>query len=151
MKLTLNNILLKYHLINSLLFVDGEYSVSRELKIKLIRYKFNFQKYFNEFNEIQQKYSEEVQTDEYKELVNTQVRTEEQDKRLTEVLNSINGEYNSLINEKLNEEIELDWYTPLTEDEFNQLLEVNVEHSVNINGTQLSGDQFVSLIHDNLL
>lgn len=151
MKLTLNNILLKYHLINSLLFVDGEYSVSRELKIKLIRYKFNFQKYFNEFNEIQQKYSEEVQTDEYKELVNTQVRTEEQDKRLTEVLNSINGEYNSLINEKLNEEIELDWYTPLTEDEFNQLLEVNVEHSVNINGTQLTGDQFVSLIHDNLL
>jgi len=151
MKLKLNNILLKYHLINSLLFVDGEYSVSRELKIKLIRYKFNFQKYFNEFNEIQQKYSEEVQTDEYKELVNTQVRTEEQDKRLTEVLNSINGEYNSLINEKLNEEIELDWYTPLTEDEFNQLLEVNVEHSVNINGTQLSGDQFVSLIHDNLL
>lgn len=151
MKLTLNNILLKYHLINSLLFIDGEYSVSRELKIKLIRYKFNFQKYFNEFNEIQQKYSEEVQTDEYKELVNTQVRTEEQDKRLTEVLNSINGEYNSLINEKLNEEIELDWYTPLTEDEFNQLLEVNVEHSVNINGTQLSGDQFVSLIHDNLL
>jgi hypothetical protein len=151
MKLRLNNILLKYHLINSLLFVDGEYSVSRELKIKLIRYKFNFQKYFNEFNEIQQKYSEEVQTDEYKELVNTQVRTEEQDKRLTEVLNSINGEYNSLINEKLNEEIELDWYTPLTEDEFNQLLEVNVEHSVNINGTQLSGDQFVSLIHDNLL
>lgn len=151
MKLRLNNILLKYHLINSLLFVDGEYSVSRELKIKLIRYKFNFQKYFNEFNEIQQKYSEEVQTDEYKELVNTQVRTEEQDKRLTEVLNSINGEYNSLINEKLNEEIELDWYTPLTEDEFNQLLEVNVEHSVNINGTQLTGDQFVSLIHDNLL
>lgn len=151
MKLTLNNVILKYHIINSLIYVDGSYSVSRDLKIKLIRYKFNLQKYFNEFNEIQQKYSEEVQTDEYKELISKEKRTKSEEEKLNEIISSINQEYNSLINSKLSEEIELDWYTPLTEDEFNQLLEVNVEHSVNINGTQLSGDQFVSLIHDTLL
>lgn len=151
MKQSLNDILLKYHVINSLIYVDGEYSVSRELKIKLIRYKFNFQKYFNEFNETQNKYSEEVKTKEYNELISKENRTEKENQKLQEIINNINQEYNSLIAQKLSEQIEIDWYTPLTEDEFNELLEVNIEHIVNINGTQLSGTEFVSLIHDTLL
>ena len=151
--MNLNSALLKYHIINSLIFVDGNYSVSRELKVKLIRYKFNFKKFFDEFNEIQSKYAEEVKTDEYNELVSIPIkdRTKKQDDRLDKLVQEINSEYNSLINQKLSEEVNTDWYTPLNETEFDELLNVNVEHNVNINGTEINGTDFVTLIHDNLL
>ena len=150
MKFNLNNILLKYHIINSLIYTDDKYSVSRELKIKLIRYKINLQKYFDEFNEVQSKYSEEIQTQEYKDLIAKENRTDKDNKKLQTLIDTMNSEYNSLLNQKLSEEFELDWYIPLTEEEFNQLLEVNIEHTVTINGTQLDGTDFVSLIHDSL-
>jgi hypothetical protein len=129
------------------------YSVSRELKVKLIRYKFNFKKFFDEFNEIQSKYAEEVKTDEYNELISIPIkdRTKKQDDRLDKLVQEINSEYNSLINQKLSEEVNTDWYTPLNETEFDELLNVNVEHNVNINGTEINGTDFVTLIHDNLL
>jgi len=151
--MNLNSALLKYHIINSLIFVDGNYSVSRELKVKLIRYKFNFKKFFDEFNEIQSKYAEEVKTDEYNELVSIPIkdRTKKQDDRLDKLIQEINSEYNSLINQKLSEEVNTDWYTPLNETEFDELLNVNIEHNVNINGTEINGTDFVTLIHDNLL
>lgn len=151
--MNLNSALLKYHIINSLIFVDGDYSVSRELKVKLIRYKFNFKKFFDEFNEIQSKYAEEVKTNEYTELISIPLkdRTKKQSDRLDKLVQEINSEYNSLINQKLSEEVNTDWYTPLNESEFDELLNVNVEHNVNINGTEINGTDFVTLIHDNLL
>jgi hypothetical protein len=151
--MNLNSALLKYHIINSLIFVDGDYSVSRELKVKLIRYKFNFKKFFDEFNEIQSKYIEEVKTDEYNKLVSIPIkdRTKKQDDRLDKLIQEINSEYNSLINQKLSEEVNTDWYTPLNETEFDELLTVNIEHNVNINGTEFNGTDFITLIHDNLL
>jgi len=151
--MNLNSALLKYHIINSLIFVDGDYSVSRELKVKLIRYKFNFKKFFDEFNEIQSKYAEEVKTDEYTELISIPLkdRTKKQADRLDKLVQEINSEYNSLINQKLSEEVNTDWYTPLNESEFDELLNVNVEHNVNINGTEINGTDFITLIHDNLL
>ena len=151
--MNLNSAILKYHIINSLIFTDGEYSISRELKIKLIRYKFNFKKFVDEFNEAQSKYIEEVKTDEYNELISIPIedRTKEQSDKLDKIVEDINNIYYSLMNQKLSEEVNTDWYTPLNETEFDELLTVNIEHNVNINGTEFNGTDFITLIHDNLL
>lgn len=149
--MTINDAIFRYNLLNTMLFSDGDYSVSRELKVKLIRYKLNFQKIVNEFNETQQKYVEEVKTPEYNELVNKESRTKEENEMLNKIVQELNSECNQLINSKLSEEVETTWYQPLTEDEYNEILNVNVEHDVEINGQMIDSTSYVSLLHDYLV
>ena len=149
--MTIKDAIFRYNLLNTMLFSDGDYSVSRELKVKLIRYKLNFQKIVNEFTETQKKYIEEVKTPEYNELASKESRTKEENKNLDKIIQEINSELNQLINSKLSEEVETTWYQPLTEDEYNEILNVNVEHDVEINGQMIDSTSYVSLLHDYLV
>lgn len=151
--MTINDALVRYNILSSLKYKDGDYSLPRELKIKLIKLKLAFEKYYNDFNAYQEKCLEEVKTDEYNTLVAIEEdkRTEEQRNRLAEVVNALNAEMNELLFAKTMEVIDVVEFNYLTEDEFNSVLEVNIENEVNINGTQLDGGAYVDLIHQAFL
>lgn len=151
--MTINDALVRYNILASLKYKDGDYSLPRELKIKLIKLKLTFEKYYNDFNAYQEKCLEEVKTDEYNTLVAIEEdkRTEEQKERIADVVNTLNAEMNELLFAKTMEQIDVPEFEYLTEDEFNFVLEVNIENEVNINGTQLDGGAYVDLIHQAFL
>lgn len=147
--MTLNDALIRHNILSSLKYKDGDYSLPRELKIKLIKLKIALEKQFNEFNSYQEKCLNEVKTDEYNTLVAIEEdkRTEEQKARLEELVNTLNQEMNELLFNKTMEKVEIPEFSYLTEEEFNSVLEVNIENEVIINGTKLDGGAYVDLIH----
>ena len=121
MEMTINDAILKYNLLSVAKFVDGEYSISRELKIKLIRYKLDLEKVKNEFLIFQEKAMEEVKTEEYVSLISKE-RNEEEQKRLEEITVSLNEELSKLISNKTTELVEVRSFEYLTDDEFFTLI-----------------------------
>lgn len=151
MEMTINNAVLRYNLISVMKFIDGEYSLSRELKIKLIRLKLDLEKIRDEFVSFQQKAMEEIKTQEYEELLNKENKTPEEVKHLEEITAELNEELGKLIQEKSNEMVNVKSFDYLTEDEFNQILSVNVENNPTINGSKLDFDTYIELIYKNFL
>ena len=149
--MTINNAVLRYNLIFVMKFIDGEYSLSRELKIKLIRLKLDLEKIRDEFVSFQQKAMEEIKTQEYEELLNKENKTPEEVKHLEEVTAELNEELGKLIQEKSNEMVNVKSFDYLTEEEFNQILSVNVENNPTINGSKLDFDTYIELIYKNFL
>lgn len=151
MEMTINNAVLRYNLISVMKFIDGEYSLSRELKIKLIRLKLDLEKIRDEFVSFQQKAMEEIKTQEYEELLNKENKTPEEVQHLEEITAELNEELGKLIQEKSNEMVNVKSFDYLTEDEFNQILSVNVENNPIINGSKLDFDTYVELIYKSFL
>ena len=150
MEMTINDAILKYNLLSVAKFVDGEYSISRELKIKLIRYKLDLEKVKNEFLIFQEKAMEEVKTEEYVSLISKE-RNEEEQKRLEEITVSLNEELSKLISNKTTELVEVRSFEYLTDDEFNDFLSVNVENEVVINGNTIDPNTYIELFYNNFV
>lgn len=148
MKMTVNDAILRYNLIAAMKFIDGDYSISRDLKIKLIRYKIDLEKVKNDFVAFQEKAMEEIKTEEYKTLFNKENKTEEENQKLVEIANGLNEELGKLISNKTMETVNVKSFEFLTEDEFNEILSVNIENSPVINSNQLDANTYVELIHN---
>ena len=54
---------------------------------------------------------------------------------------------NELLFNKTMEKVEIPEFAYLTQEEFDSVLEVNIENEVTINGTKLDGGAYVDLIH----
>ena len=146
MKMSINDALIRYNLLNFVKYTDEDYSLSRELKVKLIRLKLDLEKTYNEFNSFQQKALEEVKTARYDELVNKEVRTDEENTELQKIVAEINEDLNKIVLKKAEEEVNVN-FSYLTNDEYNEFLTVNINNEVTINGVNLSPEEYVSLFY----
>jgi len=146
MKMSINDALIRYNLLNFVKYTDEDYSLSRELKVKLIRLKLDLEKTYNDFNSFQQKALEEVKTKRYDELVNKENRTEEENVELQKIVAEINEDLNKIVLKKAEEEVSVN-FSYLTNDEYNEFLTVNINNEVTINGVKLSPEEYVSLFY----
>lgn len=145
--MTYDEALMRYNLLSNLLYKDGDDNLSKDLKIKLIRMKIEFSKINKEFEDYQSQCVDSIKTDEFEDLQNKQDRTEEENKRLNEIVESLNNDLNKLLFEKSREttEVKFDY---LTEDEFDEILVVNANNeNVTINGNKIDSGNFLDLFH----
>ena len=147
MDFSINNAVLKYNLLNCLKYSDESYNISRELKVKLIRMKLDFEKVYKEFNQFQQQALEEVKTDRYKYLVDKKDRTEEEEKEAVALLKELNEDLHKIVREKSLETVTVN-FNHLNEDEFNEILLVNVNNNVRINGMDSPSEEYIELFHN---
>ena len=147
--MSINEAIMRYNLLTPLKYKDGDYSLSRDLKIRLIKLKIELDKVFNDFNAYQEKCIEAVKTDEYNKLIEIPEndRTKEQNEKLDEIVRNLNDEMNELLSKKSQEMIQVNAFDYLSEDEFEQVLEVNVDNEVTINGNTIDGATYISLLH----
>ena len=85
--------------------------------------------------------------DGFDELSQKENKLEEEEEKLQIMVKSINEEYNLFIVEKNNEEVVLDKPLTFTEEEFEQILEVNTGNDVEINGNTLQAADFLEVIY----
>ena len=71
--------------------------------------------------------------------------TEEEIKNFEEMNKKINDEYQTYIIKRGQEEVSID--TKLTGDEYNELIEVNADNDVEINGNKLSAADFLEIFY----
>lgn len=144
----LNDLLTKQNVFTKIILKDGEKELSKELKVKVMRIRMAYTKIKKNFDTEVQEFTEELMTDEFKELNSKQDRTSEEETRYTELSNAINSDYQEFLIQKGKEEVVLGVEDTFTIDEYGDILEVNSGNDVEINGNKIPAVDFLEIVYD---
>lgn len=143
----LNELLTKQNVFTKIALKDGEKELPKELKVKIMRIRMAYTKAKKLFDAEVQEFTEELITDEFRELSNKTERTEVEEARLKELTEAINSDYQEFIFQKGMEEVkEID--DTITMDEYAEILEVNAGNDVEINGNKIPAADFLEIVCD---
>ena len=143
----LNDLLTKQNVFTKISLKDGEKELPKELKVKVMRTRMAYTKAKKAFDAEVQEFTEELLTDEFKELSNKAERTSEEEARLTELTNKVKSDYQEFLIQKGREEVkEID--DVLTMDEYTEIVEVNAGNDVEINGNKIPAADFLEIVYD---
>jgi hypothetical protein len=145
--MVLNDLLTKQNVFTKIALKDGDKELPKELKVKVMRIRMAYTKMRKNFDAEVQEFTDELLTDEFKELNGKTERTSEEETRFTELSNRINSEYQEFMIQKGKEEVSGIEDT-LTEDEYAEILEVNAGKDVEINGNKIPAADFLEIVYD---
>lgn len=143
----LNDLLTKQNVFTKIALKDGEKELPKELKVKVMRIRMAYTKAKKAFDAEVQEFTEELITDEFKELSGKTERTEIEEARLKELTDSINSDYQEFIFQKGTEEVS-EIEDTLTMDEYSDILEVNAGKDIEINGNKIPAADFMEIVYD---
>lgn len=146
--MTLNDVLTKQNVLTKLILKDGDKELSKELKVKVMRIRMAYNKIKKSFDTEVQEFSEELMTDEFKELNNKTDRTPEEDARYIELSEKINSEYQEFLIQKGEEEVTDLVDDTFTMDEYSDILDINAGNNVEINNNKIQAADFLEVVYD---
>lgn len=147
MIMILNDVMLKQNVFTKISLKSGDKELPKELKVKVMRIRMAYSKIKKNFDAEVREFSEELMSEEFKELNNKVERTSEEEARLVELTNSINAEYQEFLIQKGKEEIDsID--DSLSLDEYSDIVEVNAGNTVEINGHEISSEDFLEAVYE---
>lgn len=144
--MTTNEALIKQNFISKVLLKSEDGSLSKELKVKVMNMRIKLSKVRKEFDEDVQEAIKGFTPEGYQELVQKKDKTEEENKQLEDWNKQIQEEYSEFILKRGQEEVSI--VTKLTEDEYNEILEVNSVNDVEINGQKLNAADFLEVLYN---
>lgn len=146
--MVLNDLLTKQNIFTKILLKDEDKELSKELKVKVMRIRMAYTKIKKNFDNEVQEFTEELVTDEFKDLNNKENRTPEEEARLKELNASINSDYQEFLIQKGKEEVTVNMDDTLTIDEYSDILDVNSGNDVEINGNKIKAADFLEVVYD---
>lgn len=141
----LNDLLTKQNVFSKIILKSGDKELSKELKVKVMRIRMAFAKAKKAFDDEVREFTEELMTDEFKELSSKETRSEEEQSRYEELINKFNSEYQEFLYQKGLEEIS-DIDDKFTMDEYSDILDINAGNDVEINGNKISAVDFMEIV-----
>lgn len=143
----LNDVLTRQNVFTKILLKDGNKELSKELKVKIMRIRMAYNKIKKNFDEEVKEFTEELMTDEFKELNSKTDRTEEENARYAELTNNINTDYQEFLIQKGQEEVESVDDT-FSMNEYEDIVDINSGNDVEINGNKIPAVDFLEIICD---
>ena len=145
MEMTLNEVLIRHNFITKLLLKDGNSELTKELKVKIMGMRIALSKFRNQFDQDAQEAIQGLKPSNFDALAQKQDRTPEEEKELKEMSDKLTEEYNAFVITKGNELVSFD--KKFTEEEFGEIMEVNADNDVEINGNKLNAADFLEVIY----
>ena len=145
MEMTLNEVLIRHNFITKLLLKDGNSELTKELKVKIMGMRIALSKFRNQFDQDAQEAIQGLKPSNFDALAQKQDRTPEEEKELKEMSDKLTEEYNAFVIAKGNELVSFD--KKFTEEEFGEIMEVNADNDVEINGNKLNAADFLEVIY----
>lgn len=145
MEMTLNEVLIRHNFITKLLLKDGNSELTKELKVKIMGMRIALSKFRNQFDQDAQEAIQGFKPSDFDVLAQKQDRTPEEEKELKEMSDKLTEEYNAFVIAKGNELVSFD--KKFTEEEFGEIMEVNADNDVEINGNKLNAADFLEVIY----
>ena len=145
MEMTLNEVLIRHNFITKLLLKDGNSELTKELKVKIMGMRIALSKFRNQFDQDAQEAIQGFKPSDFDVLAQKQDRTPEEEKELKEMSDKLTEEYNAFVIAKGNEIVSFD--KKFTEEEFGEIMEVNADNDVEINGNKLNAADFLEVIY----
>ena len=143
--MTLNEVLIRHNFIIKLLLKDGNSELTKELKVKIMGMRIALSKFRNQFDQDAQEAIQGFKPSNFDALAQKQDRTPEEEKELKEMSDKLTEEYNAFVIAKGNEVVSFD--KKFTEEEFGEIMEVNADNDVEINGNKLNAADFLEVIY----
>lgn len=145
MTMTLNEALIRQNFITKILLKEGKCELTKELKVKVMNMRITLTKIRTQFDADTQEAIKQLKPENFDELAQKQNRTEDEEANLKEMTDKINEEYNLFVIEKGKEDVVFD--KTFTEEEYGQIVEVNADNDVDINGNKLQAADFLEVIY----
>lgn len=144
--MTLNELMIKHNFIVKVLLKDKDKEVSKSLKVKIMGMRIEMAKIRKQFEEDLHEVIKGLTTEDYQKLSKKENKTEEEVEQLRKATEDINEEYNLYVSQKGQEEINKDF--SFTQEEYNEILEVNSGNDVEINGQKLLAADFLEVFYN---
>ena len=146
--MTLNDVLTKQNLITKVLLANDGKELSKELKVKIMKIRVAMGKIRKNFEDDLKEVAEGLIPEGYKELAQIKDKTPEQESIYKEQTDALNAAYQKyVVDEGTNEVTGNHIDDKFTEDEYFEIVGVNGSISVDINGTSISGPDFLDVIY----
>lgn len=143
--MTTNEALVKHNFITKIILKNGDESLTKELKVKVMNMRIKLGKVRKDFDNDVQEAIKDLTPDGFPELAQKSERTEEEEAKLQEMNKKLNEDYQAFVIERGKDEVDV--VATFTEDEYAQILEVNADNDVDINGQKLSAPDFLEAIY----
>ena len=144
----LNDLLTKQNVFTKIILKDGEKELSKELKVKIMRIRMAYTKVKKNFDAEVQEFTEELITDEFRELSNKVDKTPEEESRFNALNRLMNSEYQEFLVQKGKEEVSIAVEDTFTMDEYSDILDINSGNDVEFNGNKIPAVDFMEIIYD---
>lgn len=146
--MTLNDVLTKQNVITKIILKDGDKELSKELKVKIMRIRMAYNKIKKQFDDDTQEFTNQIISDELRELVNKSERTLEEEARFNELNDKTNSEYQEYLIQKGLEEVKDTPDDVITMEEYSDILDVNSGNDVEINGNSVKAADLMEIVFD---
>lgn len=146
--MTLNDVLTKQNVITKIILKDGDKELSKELKVKIMRIRMAYNKIKKQFDDDAQEFTNQIISEELRELANKSDRTSEEEARFNELNDKANSEYQEYLVQKGLEEIKDVPDDFLTIEEYSDILDVNSGNDVEINGASIKAADLMEIVYD---
>lgn len=144
--MTINEVMIRHNFISKILFKDGDSSLSKSLKVKIMSMRIEYGKIRKQLEEDLKEFVDTLTTDDMRILASKVNKTPEEEAQIASWNKQINEDYNAYVDKRGKEEVNVTNIS-LTEDEYNQIVEVNAGNDVEINGTKLNAPDFLEVIY----
>lgn len=141
--MTTNEVLIRHNFVSKIPFKNG---LSKDLKVKIMSMRIEYAKVRKNFDEDLQEFVKEGASDEFKELQQKIDKTDEEELKLIELSEKFTAEYNAYITSRSSEEANVDKKT-FTIDEYNEIVSIIEDDSVEINGHILNVADFLEVLY----
>ena len=146
--MTLNDVLTKQNVITKIILKDGDKELSKELKVKIMRIRMAYNKIKKQFDDDTQEFTNQIISDELRELANKSERTLEEEARFNELNDKTNSEYQEYLIQKGLEEVKDTPDDVITMEEYSDILDVNSGNDVEINGNSVTAADLMEIVFD---
>ena len=146
--MTLNELMIRHNFISKILFrADGK-ELSKDLVVKLMGMRIEMSKIRKQFEADLQEMIKGITPDGYQEQFAKPEKTKEEEEQIKTWNSQISDAYNAYVAKKGQEDIDSSHFdTPLTADEYNEILAVNVGNDVEINNTPMKAPDFLEALY----
>ena len=146
--MTLNDVLTKQNVITKIILKDGDKALPKELKVKIMRIRMAYNKIKKQFDDDTQEFTNQIISDELRELANKSERTPEEEARFNELNDKTNSEYQEYLIQKGFEEVKDTPDDVITMEEYSDILDVNSGNDVEINGNSVKAADLMEIVFD---
>lgn len=146
--MTLNDVLTKQNVITKIILKDGDKELPKELKVKIMRIRMAYNKIKKQFDDDTQEFTNQIISDELRELANKSERTPEEEARFNELNDKTNSEYQEYLIQKSFEEVKDTPDDVITMEEYSDILDVNSGNDVEINGNSVKAADLMEIVFD---
>lgn len=144
----LNDVLTKQNVITKIILKDGDKELPKELKVKIMRIRMAYNKIKKQFDDDTQEFTNQIISDELRELANKSERTPEEEARFNELNDKTNSEYQEYLIQKGFEEVKDTPDDVITMEEYSDILDVNSGNDVEINGNSVKAADLMEIVFD---